>query len=142
MATTTSGQRLVAGEAVGFRLYDVSLNEVRQSLLAAGHGGYEGLGVLQGRPQAHADIARVDRHVSLQVRVIVGAIPRVATDLSDQAFRREPWILRDGRPDDGAERQMMLVDMKEIEDVAGLATTGGGQGLVGREVEDMQSVSK
>ena len=69
-------------------------------------------------PKALGDFARVDRLGHRERRIFVPAVARVAADFGDQTFGREAGSFFDGGPDDGAERQVSLVDKYEIEHVA------------------------
>ncbi len=94
------------------------------------------------RPQPACHVASIDRRRHHQGFVLVGSVARIATDFIEEALRRVTWVLAYGRPDDGAERQMVLMNVEEIKRVARRLATSGRQCLVGSDVRQMQRVAE
>src|SRR5262245_48547104 len=73
-----------------------------------------------------AEIQRVDEMFALQVALLQTG---VAVGHVEKEGRGEAGVFPAGGPDDGAQTEVGLVEVEDVEEVSGLGPSGKGQGL-------------
>src|SRR5579883_887780 len=142
MAASAASVLDVTVQSCGIGQYRFSIAEVDQPFLAGRHHFHKGFGLLEDLFHLARDQGGVDRGSHGQVRIVVGAVASVATDFSDETFRRIARVFGDSGPYDCAERNVALMYEKQIKDIARFAPSSRSQCFVRREIENVKPVTE
>jgi hypothetical protein len=141
MAAPLSGMSLVAVEVVWVGLDNTAILNKKQSGSFGGHPGDEGFRFFKCGTQAGQNAYRINRFGGLQRLPVGGRIMGIAADFGDKAFRCKTRRLFHSGPDYGSQSKDGFMRRYKIHNVAHLAPSGSGHGLVDGQIDRIQNIA-
>jgi len=140
MAATLSGVSLIGLQVIRVGLHDLTIFQEKQTYFLRWHASDKNVRFSEDFAQARHGRRDINWGIAYNVAEICLGIPRYATNLIDDAFRRKSRRFVHRRPDQSANRQNAVVGGDQINYVTWLAATVGCGNFIRGEVNGMQDV--